>query len=591
MTIRGIQRGQQVIPGIQPTDASTDAQASDGAVTDFSALLSQMASQVGTATSDSAGVALIKTLNATAANRQDTKAPEPARPRPERDRPERAEPASRSGEKADRSDARAAEDDKAAAASDAVDTTQKTDPSAADATVAQAVAQVAVAAPVVTDADAAAAAADAAAAQPEQIEVAAAAQAQSQTVAQDARPAGQAQQGAALPGRVQRDDVQTQTAQAVQGAADGQQAQSDLTDQGAGQRDQTDSRPHLAEHQAKAAKTASAEVQAATNADAAADAAKASEGPLTTVNAAQSKGLAKAIGDDRQASVQVQVAAPSQQAVSQQAAPADDAPAPSAWYDLAKASAPAPSGGASAAGQPADATQQQPLTGLGAVAAAMAPGGAANSAATSSAGAAGGVDGVEGVKASSGTSQTSSSSAPASAGSATAQQQAQHAGKAQQAKAAARAQQAEEPDPVEQIRVRIQQDATKGETIKIALRPDNLGKVEVKLDIREGKVNAQVVAETSEALEMMKTDARGLEKALNDAGLKADPGSVTFSLKDNGTQQQMAQQDQGQGSRQGGTPYDRVSHSLEDDLAPAVGTIDALRSMQAAARGGVDVKI
>lgn len=591
MTIRGIQRGQQVIPGIQPTDASTDAQASDGAVTDFSALLSQMASQVGTATSDSAGVALIKTLNATAANRQDTKAPEPTRPRPERDRPERAEPASRSGEKADRSDARAAEDDKAAAASDAVDTTQKTDPSAADVAVAQAVAQVAVAAPVVTDADAAAAAADAAAAQPEQIEVAAAAQAQSQTVAQDARPAGQAQQGATQQGRVQRDDVQTQTAQAVQGAADGQQAQSDLTDQGAGQRDQTGNRPHLAEHQAKAAKTASAEVQAATNADATADTAKASEGPLTTVNAAQSKGLAKAIGDDRQASVQVQVAAPSQQAVSQQAAPADDAPAPSAWYDLAKASAPAPSGGASAAGQVADATQPQPLTGLGAVAAAMAPGGAANSAATSSAAASGGVDGVEGVKATSGTSQTSSSSAPASAGSATAQQQAQHAGKAQQAKAAARAQQAEEPDPVEQIRVRIQQDATKGETIKIALRPDNLGKVEVKLDIREGKVNAQVVAETSEALEMMKTDARGLEKALNDAGLKADPGSVTFSLKDNGTQQQMAQQDQGQGSRQGGTPYDRVGHSLEDDLAPAVGTIDALRSMQAAARGGVDVKI
>ena len=99
MTIRGIQRGQQVIPGIQPTDASTDAQASDGAVTDFSALLSQMASQVGTSTSDSAGVALIKTLNATAANRQDTKAPEPTRPRPERDRPERAEPASRSGKR------------------------------------------------------------------------------------------------------------------------------------------------------------------------------------------------------------------------------------------------------------------------------------------------------------------------------------------------------------------------------------------------------------------------------------------------------------------------------------------------------------
>lgn len=589
MTIRGIQRGQQGIPGITPVDGSADAQASEGGAADFSALLSQMASQVGATVPDSAGATLMNALKVTAAVRQDSKAAEPARPRPERERPERPEPSARPADRADRGDDRAvaedaapAEENKAAAAETAA--------SATDAAATQAAAQAAVVAPVLSDDAAAAAAAAAAggdqAVTPEQAAVVQAVQAQTQTVTQETRASGPVQQGPAQSAKGPREEGLTQTPQAVQ-AADGQQeAQSGLTDDGAAGQDASANRPQMSDQHAKAAKTALTEAQAATNADAAVEAEQQPDGPLTTVNAAQSKGLAKAIGDDRPVSVQVQTDA----AVRQTAVQADPAASdgPTNWYDLARPAAQAPTNGTVATAQAADGGQpQQPLLGLGAVAAASAPGGAANSAAAAAS--ADGVGGVEGVKGASGTTQTGSASATAAA---QAPEQAQRAAKAQAARPAARPQAAEEQDPVEQIRVRIQQDATKGETIKIALRPDNLGKVEVKLDIREGKVNAQVVAETSEALEMMKTDARGLEKALNDAGLRADPGSVTFSLKDGGAQQQMAQQDQGQNGHQGpGTPYDRVGQSLDDDLAPELGTIDALRSAQAAARGGVDVRI
>lgn len=585
MTIRGIQRGQQGIPGITPVDGTADAQASEGAATDFSALLSQMASQVGATVPDSAGATLMSALKATAAVRQETKAAEPTRPRPERERPDRPEPSARPADRADRGEDRAEAQDAAPTKEGAA---TETDGAAAEAVAQPGVVQAVAVAPVVTEAAAAVAAAVAVSDQeitPEQVAAVQAVQAQTQTATQDTRATGPAQQGPAQPGKGQRDDGMAQTPQAVQAAQGEQQAQSGLSDDGSARQDASANRPQMLDPAAKAAKTALTEAQAATNADAAVETGPQTDGPLTTVNAEQSKGLAKAIGDDRPVSVQVQTETAARQ-TAVQSGPVD-ADGPTNWYDLAKPGAQAPTNGTVATAQAADGAQQQPLLGLGAVAAASAPGGAANSAAVAAS--ADGVSGVDGVKASSGASQTGSASATAAA---QAPEQAQRTAKAQAAKPAARPQAAEEQDPVEQIRVRIQQDAAKGETIKIALRPDNLGKVEVKLDIREGKVNAQVVAETSETLEMMKTDVRGLEKALNDAGLRADPGSVTFSLKDGGTQQQMAQQDQGQAGQQGpGTPYDRVGHSLDDDLAPELGTIDALRSAQAAARGGVDVRI
>lgn len=146
------------------------------------------------------------------------------------------------------------------------------------------------------------------------------------------------------------------------------------------------------------------------------------------------------------------------------------------------------------------------------------------------------------------------------------------------------------PDPglVEQIRVKITKGAMNGDTIRIHLRPESLGKVDIRLEVHEGRVSAHVVADTREALDLLKADARNLERALQDSGLKTDSSSLNFSLRGEGSQQQAGQNDNG---RQGlGTPYDPHRQTLDDDLVETP-DVETLRRTAAAARGGVDVSI
>lgn len=145
-----------------------------------------------------------------------------------------------------------------------------------------------------------------------------------------------------------------------------------------------------------------------------------------------------------------------------------------------------------------------------------------------------------------------------------------------------------DPGPVEQIRVKITKGAMNGDTIRIHLRPESLGKVDIRLEVHEGRVSAHVVADTREALDLLKADARNLERALQDSGLKTDSSSLNFSLRGEGGQQQAGQNDNG---RQGpGTPYDPHRQTLDDDLTETP-DVETLRRTAAAARGGVDVSI
>jgi flagellar hook-length control protein FliK len=69
--------------------------------------------------------------------------------------------------------------------------------------------------------------------------------------------------------------------------------------------------------------------------------------------------------------------------------------------------------------------------------------------------------------------------------------------------------------------------------IEITLEPASLGRVEVRLDFgRDGGINALFVAETREALDALRADARTLERALSEAGIEADSGSLGFSLRE-----------------------------------------------------------
>ena len=75
----------------------------------------------------------------------------------------------------------------------------------------------------------------------------------------------------------------------------------------------------------------------------------------------------------------------------------------------------------------------------------------------------------------------------------------------------------------------------KNDQMVINLKPVELGNVEVKLDFgADGRVQASIMAERPETLEMLQKDQPTLERALNDAGLQTDPGSLSFNLKGQG---------------------------------------------------------
>jgi flagellar hook-length control protein FliK len=107
--------------------------------------------------------------------------------------------------------------------------------------------------------------------------------------------------------------------------------------------------------------------------------------------------------------------------------------------------------------------------------------------------------------------------------------QAQQTVAASMAKPAAPAQSAAEQVSVYLSRA-IQSGATR---FSIQLQPADLGRVEVRLDVaRDGRVTAVVTADRQDTLDMLQRDARGLERALLNAGLKADSNSLSFSLRD-----------------------------------------------------------
>ncbi len=87
--------------------------------------------------------------------------------------------------------------------------------------------------------------------------------------------------------------------------------------------------------------------------------------------------------------------------------------------------------------------------------------------------------------------------------------------------------------PAEQVSVKIANALQNGDSkISIQLEPVALGKVEVRIDMpHDGKAQVIVLAEKMETLDSLQKDARSLERALQDAGLKTGSDSLNFGLK------------------------------------------------------------
>ncbi len=86
-----------------------------------------------------------------------------------------------------------------------------------------------------------------------------------------------------------------------------------------------------------------------------------------------------------------------------------------------------------------------------------------------------------------------------------------------------------------QIAFELARQTTEGNTrFQIRLDPAELGRIDVQLDIdTSGQVNARLVVEKAETLDLMQRDQRGLEKALHQAGLDSAKTNLEFSLKQN----------------------------------------------------------
>jgi flagellar hook-length control protein FliK len=96
-----------------------------------------------------------------------------------------------------------------------------------------------------------------------------------------------------------------------------------------------------------------------------------------------------------------------------------------------------------------------------------------------------------------------------------------------------------------QVAVQIQKSIGQGnDRISIQLRPAELGKVEVRLDVgSDGRVTAVITADRADTLDLLQRDARILQNSLQDAGLRADSNSLSFELKGNGQSFADAHQD------------------------------------------------
>lgn len=142
---------------------------------------------------------------------------------------------------------------------------------------------------------------------------------------------------------------------------------------------------------------------------------------------------------------------------------------------------------------------------------------------------------------------------------------------------------------MEQVSVQIDKQVKDGaDTIKIQLKPHELGKIEIKLEVSsDGRVSATVTADKPETLAMLQKDAKGLEKALEDAGLKPDSAATTFSLK-GGEQQQNADRNNNARSRRG---RNRGSANGEDGQLAGAGAAQATRSRTLGGRSGVDISV
>ncbi len=139
-----------------------------------------------------------------------------------------------------------------------------------------------------------------------------------------------------------------------------------------------------------------------------------------------------------------------------------------------------------------------------------------------------------------------------------------------------------------QVAAEIARHLKNGQTrFQMRFDPPELGRVDVNMRVgADGGVQAHLIVERPETLDMFLRDQRSLERALEAAGLSTNSENLQFSLK----------QDGGRGFASGDGQGDQGGHVAEgaggaEGEDPDPDTEEIIRLTLAESRGGLDVKI
>jgi flagellar hook-length control protein FliK len=118
---------------------------------------------------------------------------------------------------------------------------------------------------------------------------------------------------------------------------------------------------------------------------------------------------------------------------------------------------------------------------------------------------------------------------------------------------------------------------------EIRLDPPELGRIDVRLEVdRHGQATTKLTVDRPETLDLLQREARGLERALQQAGLKTDQGGLEFSLRQHAADG-LAHDQSGRSQRQ-----PELVAGEDSEISETV--IESYRAT-ASARGGVDIKV
>ena len=142
------------------------------------------------------------------------------------------------------------------------------------------------------------------------------------------------------------------------------------------------------------------------------------------------------------------------------------------------------------------------------------------------------------------------------------------------------------PAAAEQIALRIGKAIETGaDRITIQLKPAALGRVDIRLEVAEnGHTIVVVAAERAETLDLLQRDSRGLERALQNAGLDTDSQNLSFNLG-NGGDAPANDADRSDGGRGDGLAFGDETGAGETDMEIAAYRLDL------DGRGLIDIRV